>query len=304
MPLSDEDNRAENASPTSTDTPSSDNDGVAEKTNSVANSQDGTDTPVPKMKLPAWFLERRVKCAEELLDYGPRLVIHETGSSAPKADRELGGRFLRAVVEHFAKEIGANLLCLTDSGVVEIANGFIEQLGRPACVKKCRVPADCEKCGFAFLKVPVGEETDETSSNDGSENESDESSDNDGKAENSGEKTRKCSSEGEICVPMGCPTRVVRSQHTERYTGSDIRTLCIQAALAGEDELYESDDENEEQKRVITLEHFKQALKRAPPTTSGAFMDQIRKFAPEFDPLAVANMEVGGGLLGGHSMYA
>ena len=75
------------------------------------------------------------------------------------------------------------------------------------------------------------------------------------------------------------------ASRTHRYTGSDIRTTCIQTALICEDELLEAG--KIDQKRVLKMAHFEKAMGRSGPTVSRSAMQDIMAFATEFDPAAV-----------------
>jgi len=74
---------------------------------------------------------------------------------------------------------------------------------------------------------------------------------------------------------------------TKGYTGSDIRTVCIQAALICEDGLGHQDGTL---KRVLRDEHFQQALRRSGPTVSRKLLADIKEFATEFDPAALEKL--------------
>jgi SpoVK/Ycf46/Vps4 family AAA+-type ATPase len=74
------------------------------------------------------------------------------------------------------------------------------------------------------------------------------------------------------------------------YSGSDIQTLCVQAALACEAELEVDDDYgdegSDEVKRVLRNVHFEKAFQRTAPTVSATALSYIQPFAEEFDPVA------------------
>jgi hypothetical protein len=74
---------------------------------------------------------------------------------------------------------------------------------------------------------------------------------------------------------------------TRGYTGSDIQTVCIQAALICEDEL---DKQDGTMKRVLRDTHFQQALRRSGPSVSRKLLGYIKEFATEFDPAAVPKL--------------
>ncbi|CAG8958328.1 hypothetical protein HYFRA_00000684 [Hymenoscyphus fraxineus] len=79
------------------------------------------------------------------------------------------------------------------------------------------------------------------------------------------------------------------AKKTENYTGSDIKVLCVQAAmilLSEEEEESLSDVDGDKVKR-LKISHFDEAFKRTSPTVRESSMAAIRKFAKEFDPLVV-----------------
>ena len=93
------------------------------------------------------------------------------------------------------------------------------------------------------------------------------------------------------------------------YSGSDIQTVCVQAALMC-DEFIEGEGEGEgkEKKRLLKKAHFEKAFQRSPPTVSQRALDEIKAFAKEFDPQALEtiskeNIEGIGGLSGVQYMY-
>ncbi|KAH8843154.1 hypothetical protein MCOR27_008876 [Pyricularia oryzae] len=81
---------------------------------------------------------------------------------------------------------------------------------------------------------------------------------------------------------------VASDRMTKGFSGSDIRTLCVQAAMVAHKELMaerrKKDGEGEEdaaggsQKRVITLEHFKKALERTRPSVTRESLMEIERF--------------------------
>lgn len=81
------------------------------------------------------------------------------------------------------------------------------------------------------------------------------------------------------------------SRETEGYTGSDIHTLCIQAALICDT----FDSSSLERRRVLGWEHFQQALERTPATVSNRTLDEMKAFAEDFDPRALRKMMAQGG---------
>jgi AAA+ superfamily predicted ATPase len=77
------------------------------------------------------------------------------------------------------------------------------------------------------------------------------------------------------------------SRRTERYTGSDIQALCVQAALCCNTFVKSGEGKG---LRLLKQVHFEKALQRTSPTVSKSASAQIHKFASEFDPLAVVKM--------------
>ncbi|KAI8958625.1 AAA-domain-containing protein [Daldinia sp. FL1419] len=75
---------------------------------------------------------------------------------------------------------------------------------------------------------------------------------------------------------------------TQGFTGSDIKTICTQAALICQHELDKADKSNES--RLITKAHLDTAIARSGPTVSDGAIQQIRDFAKKFDPLAIQKM--------------
>ncbi|XXG99904.1 glucosidase II [Hypoxylon texense] len=75
---------------------------------------------------------------------------------------------------------------------------------------------------------------------------------------------------------------------TAGCTGSDIKTICTQAALICQNELDRSDKSSET--RVLTEQHFDAAVARTGLTVSDGAVQQIRDFAKKFDPTALPKM--------------
>ncbi|CAH0049084.1 unnamed protein product [Clonostachys solani] len=71
---------------------------------------------------------------------------------------------------------------------------------------------------------------------------------------------------------------------TTGFTGSDLHTVCVQAALIGQAEQRKSG--GEQARRVLKHGHFEEALGRCGPTVSDSAMEAIREFAEKFDPSA------------------
>jgi hypothetical protein len=65
---------------------------------------------------------------------------------------------------------------------------------------------------------------------------------------------------------------------TQRYTGSDIKTMCIQAALICESELIDT-----KTKRQLRMTHFEKAFRSSSPTVSIHEMERMKEFAEKFD---------------------
>lgn len=73
---------------------------------------------------------------------------------------------------------------------------------------------------------------------------------------------------------------------TVGYTGSDIYTLCVNAALVCQDEVTMSTDGAGSVKRVLMLSHFDAAIKRSGPTVHATTLHKFRRFAHEYHPAA------------------
>lgn len=72
---------------------------------------------------------------------------------------------------------------------------------------------------------------------------------------------------------------------TQRYTNSNIKTLCIEAVLACKREL-----NGKSAKRELRFSHFETAFKSSSPTVSDGVMNQIKRFAEKFDYCAVSQI--------------
>ncbi|ETS84278.1 hypothetical protein PFICI_02303 [Pestalotiopsis fici W106-1] len=77
----------------------------------------------------------------------------------------------------------------------------------------------------------------------------------------------------------------VIADRTSQYTGSDLRSLCIEAAQLSEEEFRETDDgEKRDAKRVLKLVHFDKALETIHRSVPESEMSTLKRFAREFDP--------------------
>lgn len=75
---------------------------------------------------------------------------------------------------------------------------------------------------------------------------------------------------------------------TSGFTGSDLRSLCVQAALislAESREKHQKDD-----RRILRFAHCEEAMRRCSPTVSSDAVDAIRQFARKFDNSAVEKL--------------
>ncbi|KAF2997085.1 hypothetical protein E8E13_003026 [Curvularia kusanoi] len=80
-------------------------------------------------------------------------------------------------------------------------------------------------------------------------------------------------------VVQGIDSKLL-AEWTPNYTGSDIKTLCTQAALACETHVREGHDEG---KRILTLELFARTLGTARPSTQEKSMKPVKAFAKQYD---------------------
>ncbi|OAL43462.1 AAA-domain-containing protein [Pyrenochaeta sp. DS3sAY3a] len=78
------------------------------------------------------------------------------------------------------------------------------------------------------------------------------------------------------------------AQYTKAFSPSDILALCVQAALICEADTTYSEDNNI---RVLEMNHFTTALKSSAPTVSRIVMSHIRGFAKQFDPVGWTKMQ-------------
>ncbi len=77
------------------------------------------------------------------------------------------------------------------------------------------------------------------------------------------------------------------AEKADQYTGSDIRTICIQAAMACEEELMATDISEAKQRRVIKMGHLLEALQNGSPIGPSLDLTEIANFASELDPSAL-----------------
>ncbi|KAF6830829.1 mitochondrial aaa [Colletotrichum musicola] len=73
---------------------------------------------------------------------------------------------------------------------------------------------------------------------------------------------------------------------TRRFSGSDIRNLCVQAAV-----MCDEVEEENGSKRILSRDLFERALKSVSPTSHIRTVKPLRRFATEYDPLALESME-------------
>lgn len=86
------------------------------------------------------------------------------------------------------------------------------------------------------------------------------------------------------------------ASQTHRFSGSDIKALCFNAASACQMNLDAradgSDIRDQSPRRVLTMEHFEDAFKATRPTVTESVMQPLSEFAAEFDSSAFAEMQV------------
>ncbi|KAJ4286489.1 hypothetical protein N0V90_013189 [Kalmusia sp. IMI 367209] len=80
-------------------------------------------------------------------------------------------------------------------------------------------------------------------------------------------------------------------KQTEGYSGSDVKTVCVQAALICDSDITDTS----KSKPVLERSHFEEALLQSPCTVSGASLDSLRAFAAVFDPKSVDVLSYGHG---------
>ncbi|KAI1377718.1 hypothetical protein F4677DRAFT_45485 [Hypoxylon crocopeplum] len=77
---------------------------------------------------------------------------------------------------------------------------------------------------------------------------------------------------------------------TSGFSGSDIRTLCVQAALMCE--TFVEDEAKNKSKRLLSRMLFERALSRVNRTVTLSVMEPIAKFAEEYDPAAYRQIKM------------
>lgn len=80
------------------------------------------------------------------------------------------------------------------------------------------------------------------------------------------------------------------ADRSRRFTGSDLRNVCIRAAQFCEMELRRS--RTSDSTRILQMGHLERALKEIPPTASEDSLRQLRLFAREFDPVALPRIDL------------
>lgn len=80
------------------------------------------------------------------------------------------------------------------------------------------------------------------------------------------------------------------SDATPHYTGSDIKTLCMQAASICASEMARPFDDGVHSRRVLLSRHFETALTTTSATFSVSAMEEIKRFARENDPQSLKKM--------------
>ena len=94
------------------------------------------------------------------------------------------------------------------------------------------------------------------------------------------------------CLSPSLSLRML-ARKTARYTGSDIYTLCVNAALICQDEVMKtSPNESARSERVLMSAHFDTAFKRSGPTVQATALHKFRQFAHEYDPAAESKVMV------------
>lgn len=72
---------------------------------------------------------------------------------------------------------------------------------------------------------------------------------------------------------------------TGGFSGSDLRNLCVQAALLSQTESREK--QQKDHQRILRFAHFEEAMRRCAPTVSSDAIDAMREFARKFDTNAM-----------------
>ena len=81
---------------------------------------------------------------------------------------------------------------------------------------------------------------------------------------------------------MGTLTSIDLSPCHRGYSGSDIQTVCVQAALT-----CDATVDGDGKRRLLKQEHFETAFRRIAPTVSKAALTEIKAFAKDADPSAL-----------------
>ncbi|KAH0429595.1 hypothetical protein CcaCcLH18_08295 [Colletotrichum camelliae] len=92
---------------------------------------------------------------------------------------------------------------------------------------------------------------------------------------------------GEVLDPAIDMARL--AQMTPGYSGSDIKSLCVKAALMCDTFVESGEDEG---KRLLTMPFFEQALAGAEPTAVNAALRSLREFAKKHDPAGLRKMQM------------
>ncbi|KAL8893495.1 MAG: hypothetical protein Q9192_005206 [Flavoplaca navasiana] len=75
------------------------------------------------------------------------------------------------------------------------------------------------------------------------------------------------------------------AQRSQGYSGSDVQTVCVQAALICDTFI------GEDARRYIANIHFDKAFQRSPPTVSKEALAKIKAFSKEYDPAALESID-------------
>ncbi|KAK8139441.1 hypothetical protein PG984_002821 [Apiospora sp. TS-2023a] len=81
------------------------------------------------------------------------------------------------------------------------------------------------------------------------------------------------------------------AMRTGRYTGSDIHTVCVNAAMICDMEIGEANtNRTPDGLRILTAGHFQKAFRRSGPTVQVADLRKFRLFAAAYDPAGEASI--------------